>query len=70
MQVGLGLTIGVAGAVAMGQLLRGLLVQTNALDAFTFSSVVVLLAVVAVVSCVAPTWRATALDPAVALRRE
>jgi putative ABC transport system permease protein len=68
--VGLGLTIGVAGAVAMGQVLRGVLVQTNALDPFTFASVVVLLAVVAVVACLAPTWRASALDPAVALRRD
>ena len=68
--VGLGLTIGVAGAVAVGQVLRGVLVQTNALDPVTFASVVVLLAVVAVVACLAPTWRASALDPAVALRRE
>jgi putative ABC transport system permease protein len=68
--VGLGLTIGVAGGVAMGQVLRGVLVQTNALDPFTFASVVVLLAVVAVVACLAPTWRASALDPAVALRRD
>jgi putative ABC transport system permease protein len=68
--VGLGLTIGLAGAVAMGQVLRGVLVQTNPLDPFTFASVVVLLAVVAVVACLAPTWRASALDPAVALRRD
>jgi putative ABC transport system permease protein len=68
--VGLGLTIGVAGGVAMGQVLRGVLVQTNALDPVTFASVVVLLAVVAVVACLAPTWRASALDPAVALRRD
>ena len=68
--VGLGLTIGVAGAVAMGQVLRGVLVQTNPLDPFTFAIVVVLLAVVAVVACLAPTWRASALDPAAALRRD
>ena len=68
--VGLGLTIGVAGAAAMGQVLRGVLVQTNALDPFTFAIVVVLLAVVAMVACLAPTWRASALDPAVALRRD
>ena len=68
--VGLGLTLGVAGAVAMGQVLRGVLVQTNPLDPFTFALVVVLLAVVAVVACLAPTWRASALDPAGALRRD
>jgi putative ABC transport system permease protein len=67
--VALGLTIGVAGALAMGQVLRGVLVQVDALDPVTFVSVIVLLAVVAVVSCVGPTWRASALNPAVALRR-
>ena len=68
--VGLGLSIGVAGGVAMGQILRGVLLQTSALDPFTFASAVVLLAAVAGVACLAPTWRASALDPAVALRRD
>ena len=54
----------------MGQVLRGVLVQTSALDPVTFASVVVLLAVVAVVACLVPTWRASALDPVVALRRD
>jgi putative ABC transport system permease protein len=66
--VGLGLTIGVAGAAAVGQVLRGVLVQTQVLDAMTFATVVVLLASVSVIACLAPTWRASALAPAVALR--
>jgi putative ABC transport system permease protein len=66
--VGLGLAIGVGGAAAVGQVLRGVLVQTRVLDAPTFATVVVLLASVAVIACLAPTWRATALDPAVTLR--
>jgi predicted permease len=69
-QVGLGLVLGVAGAAAMGQVLRGVLVQTSALDPFTFASVVMLLAAVAAIAGAAPTWRASALDPAVALRRD
>lgn len=68
--VGLGLTIGVAGGVAMGQILRGVLVRTNPLDPYTFAGVVVLLALVAMFACLAPTWRASALDPAAALRRD
>jgi ABC-type lipoprotein release transport system permease subunit len=48
--------------------LRGVLVQTQVLDAMTFATVVVLLASVSVIACLAPTWRASALDPAVALR--
>jgi putative ABC transport system permease protein len=66
--VGLGLAIGVGGAAAVGQVLRGVLVQTRVLDAPTFATVVVLLASVAVIACLAPTWRATAMDPAVTLR--
>jgi putative ABC transport system permease protein len=66
--VGVGLAIGVAGAAVVGQLLRGVLVQTQVLDATTLATVVVLLASVAVIACLAPTWRASALDPAVALR--
>jgi putative ABC transport system permease protein len=68
--VGLGLTMGLAGALAMGQVLRGVLVQTNPLDPATLVSVVALLAGVAVVACLAPTWRASALEPTVALRRD
>jgi ABC-type lipoprotein release transport system permease subunit len=59
-----------AGAIAMVRVLRGVLVQTHPLDPFTFASVIVLLAVVALLACLTPTWRASALDPAVALRRD
>jgi putative ABC transport system permease protein len=68
--VGLGLAIGISGAMAVAQLLRGTLVQTNALDPLTFAGVIVLLGMVAVLACLVPTWRASALDPAVALRHD
>jgi len=68
--VALGLAIGISGAMAVAQLLRGTLVQTNALDPLTFAGVIVLLGIVALVACLVPTWRASALDPAVALRHE
>jgi predicted permease len=69
-QVGLGLAIGIGGAVVVAQLLRGNLTQTNALDPLTFAGVVVLMGTVAMVSCLVPTWRASALDPAIALRHD
>ena len=69
-QVGLGLAIGIGGAVVVAQLLRGILTQTNALDPLTFAGVVVLMGTVAVVSCLVPTWRASTLDPAIALRHD
>jgi putative ABC transport system permease protein len=69
-QVGLGLAIGISVATAVAQLLLGTLTQTTALDPLTFAGVVVLMGAVAVVACLVPTWRASALDPAIALRHD
>jgi ABC-type antimicrobial peptide transport system permease subunit len=66
----LGLTIGILGAIAVGHLLRGLLVQTSALDPVTFAIVVVLATIVALTASVVPTRHASALDPAVTLRHD
>jgi putative ABC transport system permease protein len=68
--VGIGLAIGIGGAIAVAQLMRGTLAQTNALDPLTFAGVAVLMGMVAVVACLVPTWRASALDPAIALRHD
>jgi ABC-type antimicrobial peptide transport system permease subunit len=68
--VGLGLAIGIGVAIAVAQLLLGTLIQTTALDPLTFAGVVVLMGTVAVVACLVPTWRASALDPAIALRHD
>jgi putative ABC transport system permease protein len=68
--VGLGLAIGISGAIAVAQLLRGTLTQASALDPLTFAGVVVLMGTVAMVACLVPTWRASALDPAIALRHD
>jgi putative ABC transport system permease protein len=59
-----------AAAFGVGQLLQTLLVQTSSRDPVTLTSIVVLLAVVAIVACVWPARRATRLDPLVALRHE
>jgi putative ABC transport system permease protein len=69
-RLGLGLALGVGGAIAAGQLLQGVLVRTSALDLATFAVVVALLATVALLACLIPAKRASALDPAVALRRD
>lgn len=70
MQLGVGLTLGIAGSLAVGHLLRGLLVQTSALDPLTFTMVIMLSAVVALIACLVPTRRASALDPAITLRHD
>jgi predicted permease len=66
--LGIGLTIGLAGAFAAGQILRGLLIQTSATDPVTLIFVVSLLVVVAVAACFFPARRAARLNPLSVLR--
>jgi putative ABC transport system permease protein len=69
-QTAVGLVLGLAGAIGVGRLLQSVLVQIGSRDAATLTSIVVLLAVVAIAACLAPARRATRLDPLVALRYE
>jgi putative ABC transport system permease protein len=68
--VGIGLTIGLAGAFGVGRLLQSILVQTGSRDLFVLISIALLMAIVSVTACVWPTRRATRLNPVVALRYE
>jgi putative ABC transport system permease protein len=69
-QLALGLTIGLAGAAAVGQLLRGMLRRTGALDPSTFALVATVLIATALLASFVPVRRASRLDPAVTLRHE
>jgi putative ABC transport system permease protein len=69
-QLAIGLTMGIAGAIGVGKLLESLLVQTSAHDPATLASTAAVLIVVAVLACFWPARRATRLDPLVALRHE
>jgi ABC-type antimicrobial peptide transport system permease subunit len=68
--VGLGLTIGIAGAAAVTRVLRGLLYGVTSTDPITFGAMALLLAAVALAACAIPARRAALVDPAVALRAE
>jgi putative ABC transport system permease protein len=68
--VGLGLAIGLTGALAFAQLLRGILVQTSPADPVTFTGITAFMIVIAAVACLVPTRRAARLDPVTALRHE
>ena len=65
-----GLVVGTALAVAFTRVLKAQLFGVSETDAITFTSVGLLLAVVALVACHIPARRATRVDPIVALRHE
>jgi predicted permease len=70
LQLAIGLTLGLAGAIALGRLLGGALVLTGPADPPTLAAVTVLLTLVCATACLIPTRRAARLDPVVAFRQE
>jgi putative ABC transport system permease protein len=69
-QVGLGLVLGIALAVAASRLLSGLLYGVTVSSPAPYAFVAALLLVVAIAACLAPARRAMRVDPAMAIRGE
>jgi putative ABC transport system permease protein len=63
-----GVVIGLAGALALSRLFASLLFGVGPTDPGTLAAVVSAIAIVAVVACGLPAWRASRLDPNVVLR--
>lgn len=66
----LGVTLGLAGALAVTRLMRGLLYGVTATDLITFLAVPLLLVAAVVLACFLPARRAARVDPMTALRVE
>ncbi len=67
---GIGLAVGLAGALALSQLMSSLLFQVSPTDPPTFASGTMVLTAVAVLAAALPARRAARTDPMVALRNE
>ncbi|HSJ16414.1 MAG TPA: ABC transporter permease [Longimicrobiales bacterium] len=67
---GLGLIIGIAGALVSTRLAESLLFGVSRLDAVTYAGVPLLLLAVCACATLIPAWRAARIDPAVTLRSD
>jgi ABC-type antimicrobial peptide transport system permease subunit len=67
---GVGLAVGLAGAVGLNRLVASLLFGVEPTDPMTLASVAVTIAAVAAFACWLPAWRASRLDPLAVLRPE
>jgi len=65
-----GLLVGLAGTYFVGQVMKTLLYQVNAMDPAAISAVAAVLLLSAFLACYIPARRATQVDPMVALREE
>jgi predicted permease len=67
---GAGIAFGLAGALALTRVMASLLFGVSATDTLTFSGVALFLAAIALLASYVPAWRATRVDPLIALREE
>ena len=66
----IGVALGTAGALALARLVAALLYEIRPTDGVTFAGAALLLALLAVIASLVPAWRATRVDPLIALRAE
>jgi len=67
---GIGVVLGLAGAVAASQAIMSLLFGISRLDPITYIGVIALLTSVSAIACWVPAWRAAQVDPSITFRVE
>jgi ABC-type antimicrobial peptide transport system permease subunit len=68
--VAAGLVIGIASSFALARVLQTYLYQTTPTDPLTLTGVVVAFIASGMLACIGPAWRATTVDPMLALRAD
>ena len=69
-QLAVGLSLGLAGAMLVGSVMDSMLVGITPGDPMTFATITTLLTIVSLAACLVPARRATQVDPLTALRAE
>jgi putative ABC transport system permease protein len=67
---GIGMTLGITGAMVASRALVTMLYGVTRLDVPAYAGVIVLLAGVSAIACGMPAWRAAKIRPSIALRSE
>ena len=67
---GVGVVVGILGAVALTRTIKSLLFEVSATDPLVFTAIPVLLVMVSLLACYTPARRATKVDPLEALRED
>ena len=68
--VGLGVVLGLLASAGTARLIQSLLFSIEPLDPMVYGGVALLFAGIAVLACLLPSWRASRIDPLVALRAD
>ena len=65
-----GTAVGLVAALAGSRMIKALLYDVSPVEPFTYAAVVCVLGITAAIACAWPAWRASRIDPLIALREE